>query len=111
MTSPPIGEAATLATFEDQGSALAVVQFAGVVAKVELGTVAAKVGLAHVVVGADHAALENGEEVFDRVAVLEATCGDIFPGAVIDGAVTVKFATSAGVNGAFNYGDSNYQLR
>ena len=44
--------------------------------------VAAKVCFAHVVIRADHAALENGEEVFGGVAVLEATSGHIFLGAV-----------------------------
>ena len=68
LVSPPIGEALTLSALEDHRGALAVRDLAGVVAKVELGGVAAKVRFAHVVVGADDAALEDGEEVLDRVA-------------------------------------------
>ena len=59
-----------------------VVQLAGVVAEIELCGVAAKVRFREVMVGADHAALEDREEVFDRIGVLEAARGDIFAGAV-----------------------------
>ena len=58
-TSLPLGEAATLATLDDERNALAVAYFARVVAKVKLGKVAAKVCLAHVVVGSDHTPLED----------------------------------------------------
>ena len=53
------------------------------------------------VIGADHAALEDGEEVFSGVAVLETAGGDIFLGAVVHDAVAVKLAAHAGINDAF----------
>jgi hypothetical protein len=96
---PPIGEAATDHAFDDQICALPVVHVAGVVAQIELAAVAAKVGFAKVVIGADHAALEDREEVFGGVGVLEAARGDVFAGRVIDNRVTVKLAAHAGVNG------------
>src|SRR5690606_17854154 len=68
---------------------------AGVVSKIEFGTVTAKVRFAHVVVGADHAALEDGEEIFGGVGVLEAARGDVFASAVIDLAVAVELAAHA----------------
>lgn len=46
--------------------------------------------LAHVVIGADHATLEDREEVFGGVGVFEALGRDILASAVIDRAVTVK---------------------
>lgn len=57
--NPPIGQALTLGPFQDKGCALAVCHVAGVVAKVELFAVAAKVRFAHVMIDTDHAALEN----------------------------------------------------
>ena len=57
--SPPIGQALALHALQDDASAVAVAHGAGVIAKVELAAVAAQVSLAHVVVGADHAALED----------------------------------------------------
>jgi hypothetical protein len=98
--SPPIGKTATLATLEDGCSALSIGHVAGVVAQIELGTVAAKVSLAHVVIGADHAALEDGEEVFSGIGVLEAAGGDVFLGRVIDAAVTVELAAHAEIDRA-----------
>jgi hypothetical protein len=68
LISPPIGEALALHALEDDGGALTIVHGTGVVAKIELTAVAAQVSLAHMVVGADHATLEDGEEVS---AVLE----------------------------------------
>ncbi len=61
--SPPIGQALALHTLQNDAGALAVAHGAGVVAKIELTAVAAKVSLAHVVIGADHATLEDAEEV------------------------------------------------
>ena len=58
-------------------------------------------GLAHVVVGADQAALEHREEVLSGVGMLEAAGGDVFLGAVVHDRVTVKLAAYAGVNGGF----------
>ena len=78
-----------------------VIVLAGVVAEIELCGLAGKVRFAHKVLGADDAALEDREEVFDCVAVLEAAGGDVFAGAVVDGAVTVKLAANACVNAAF----------
>jgi len=101
LVSPPIGEAATLATLEDQGGALAIVHVAGVVAQIELGAVAAKVCFTHVVIGADHAALEDGEEIFGGVAVLEAARGDVFLGAVVHDRVTVELFAHAVIDRAF----------
>ena len=82
--NPPIGQATAYSALQDGRSALAIVHIAGVVAQIELGTVAAKVRLAHMVIGADHAALENREEVFGGVAVLEAAKGYLFASAVIN---------------------------
>ena len=70
QTSPPIGEALAFHAFDDDRGALAIGHAASVVAQIELAAVAAKVSLAHVMIGADHAALENGEEVFGGVAML-----------------------------------------
>ena len=100
-TNPPIGQAATLAALQDHRGVLAVVQLAGVVAKVELPAVAAKVRFAHVVISADDAALEDREEVFGGVAVLEATGSDILLGAVVHDAVPSEFAAHSGVDRRF----------
>ena len=99
--NPPIGQATANAALQDQCSALPVVHIAGVVAQIELGTVAAKVRLTHMVIGANYTAFENGEEVFSGVAVLETARCDILAGAVVDRAVPVKFAAHAGVDRAF----------
>ena len=56
--------------------------FAGVVAQIEPMAVAAKVRVAQVVRGADHAALDDREGVFDRMGVLDAAGGDMLAGAV-----------------------------
>ena len=69
-----------------------------VIAEIELCGVAGKVRLAHVVIGADHAALKDRKEVFDRVVVLETACRDVLAGAVVDLAVSVELATDAGVD-------------
>ena len=90
----------TSAALKNFGSAFRVGQFAGVVAKVELGTVAAKVSLAHVVIGANHTALEDGEEVFSGVGVVEHAA-HIFLGAVVHRAVVGELAAYLGVDGAF----------
>ncbi len=99
--SPPIGQALAFHALQNDAGAFAVAHSAGVVAKVELAAVAAKVRFAHVVIGADHAALEDREEILGGVAVLEAASGDVFAGAVIDGAVSGELAAKAGVNGRF----------
>jgi hypothetical protein len=51
------------------------------------------VSLAHVVIGADHAALEDREEVFGGVGVLEATGGDVLAGAFALTLATWKLRT------------------
>ena len=98
---PPIGKALAGDALQGQIRAFVIVQLAGVVAEVELCGVAAKVRFAKVVVGANHAALEDRKEVFDRVAVLEAARSDVFAGAVVYAAVTAKFAAKAGIDRAF----------
>ncbi len=57
--------------------------------------------LSHMVVGADHAALENGEEVFSGVAVSKAAHANILTGRMNDGRVPCKLAANAGVDRAF----------
>jgi hypothetical protein len=99
--SPPIGQTLANRPHEGRVSALGIVHLAGVVAEVELGGVSSKVRLAHVVIGADHAALEDRKEVLDRVAVLEPAGRDVLAGAVIDRPVAMELATDAGVNAAF----------
>jgi len=100
FVSPPIGEAATDAAFEDFVSACRIRQLAGVVAQIELRTVAAKVGFAHVVIGADHAALEDGEEVFSGVGVVEHAA-HVFLDTVVHRAVIRELAAHLAVDGAF----------
>ena len=72
MIRPPIGEAFASNALERNVRALVVRVFAGIITEIELRRVAMQVGLAQVVIGADHAALEDGEEVFDRVGVEHA---------------------------------------
>ena len=69
-----------LADCADNGkvSAFGIGDLAGVVAEIELAAVAAEMRFAHVVIGADHTALEDGEEIFSRVAVLETARNDVF---------------------------------
>lgn len=50
FVSPPIGKAAAFGPPENEGSAFTVIHVAGVVPKIELGAVAAKVRFAHVVI-------------------------------------------------------------
>ena len=50
FVSPPIGKAAALGPPENEGSAFTVIHVAGVVTKIELGTVVAKVRFAYVVI-------------------------------------------------------------
>lgn len=55
--NPPIGQATSFAALENECSALAIGHSAGVIAKGELAGMAATVGFAHRVIGADHARL------------------------------------------------------
>ena len=87
LVNPPIGQALAFHALEGDGSTVRVVKGAGVVAEVELPAVAAKVGFREVVIGSDHATLEEGEEVFGGVGVLEAARGHILLDGVIDDAV------------------------
>ena len=57
--SPPIGQALALHALQDDAGTVAVAHGASVVAKIEFAAVAAQVSLAHVAIGADHAALED----------------------------------------------------
>ena len=101
FVSPPIGEATAFTTFENERSGLAIGDRARVVAQVKFSAVAAKVRFAHVVIGTDHAALEDRKEIFSGVAVLEPAGGDIFTGTVVHGVVIGKFAAHTGVDRAF----------
>src|SRR3546814_17525868 len=94
LVSPPIGKALTFDAAKGFVGTLCVSDLAGVVTEIKLGTVAGQMGFAHVVIGSDHAALEDREEVFDRVGVLDAARGDVLAGAVVDGAVSVKLAAN-----------------
>ena len=62
-----------------------------VVAEIELGRVAMQMRLADVEIAAVDPALEDREEVFDRVGMPERSA-DIFLGAVVDGAVSAELA-------------------
>ena len=84
--SPPIGEALPADVGKVHVGTNAVILFAGVVAEIELRRVAMQVALAKVVIGADHATLEDRKEVLDRVAVVDAR-GDIFLRSVVGGAM------------------------
>src|SRR3546814_18479164 len=64
---------------------------AGVVTEIKFGGVAGKGRLAHVVIGADDAALEDREEVFGGVAVRKPLVADILLLAVVDGGVSAHF--------------------
>jgi hypothetical protein len=78
-----------------------VVQQARVVAEIELCGVAAKVRFREVVIGSDHAALEDRKEVFGGVAVLPTARGDILLRAVVDLAVVGELATDADIDRRF----------
>ncbi len=69
-TSPPIGQTAAFHALQDKGCTLTVVVGLGRVAHVKLGKVAVHVRGAHVMIGADYAALEDGKEVLGGVTVV-----------------------------------------
>ena len=60
-----------------------------------------QMGLAGVVIHADDAPLEDREEIFGGVGMLEPAIGDIFLRAVIDLVVRAELATNLGIDGAF----------
>src|SRR5690348_14036234 len=91
LTNPPIGEAAALHALENVGGALCVALVLGRVAKIELGKVAVHVSGAHVVIGADNAALEDAEEVLGGVAVVTVATAELAD-AVKRGAVLRELA-------------------
>src|SRR3546814_17833576 len=101
VVSPPLGKGLTFDAAKGLVCTRGVSDLAGVATEIKLGTVAGQMGFAHVVICSDHAALEDREEVFDRVGVLEAARGDVLAGAVVDGAVSVKLAANAGVDATF----------
>ena len=70
-----------------------------VLPEIELGSIAMQVRFAHVKVAAEHAALEDRKEVFDRVGMPELR-PDIFLDRVVDGAMPAKLPTYAGVDWA-----------
>jgi hypothetical protein len=70
QTNPPIGKATAFHALENVAGAFRVALVLGRVAKIELGKVAVHMGSAHVVIGADDAALEDGEEILGGVAVI-----------------------------------------
>src|SRR3546814_19643184 len=76
--------------FRSRG-AVCISHVAGVVTEIKFGGVAGKVRLAHVVIGADDAALEDREEVFGGVAVRKPLVADILLLAVVDGGVSAHF--------------------
>jgi hypothetical protein len=65
-----MGQALALDALEGEVRALAIAEVFDVVTKIELGGVAVQMALSHVVIGADHAALEDRKEVLDRVGVV-----------------------------------------
>jgi hypothetical protein len=69
LTSPPIGKAASGDALERFFATLEIIALARVVAEVELDAVAVQMLRAHVVVGADNAALEDAEIALDSVRV------------------------------------------
>lgn len=66
---PPIGKATAFHALEDDSGAFAVRHFAGVVAQIEFAAVAVQMGRAQMVIGADHAALENREEILCAIGM------------------------------------------
>ena len=89
--SPPIGETLPADVGKVHVGANAVVLFAGVVTEIELRRVAVQVALAKVMIGADHATLEDRKEVFDGVAVSLST--DILAAGVKHGTMRSELAT------------------
>ena len=81
--------------------AFTVCQLAGVVTKIELAGVATKMRFAHMEIGANDAAFENGKEIFGGIRMLVTAVLHIFLGAVIGGVVSGKLAANAGINRAF----------
>lgn len=69
FVSPPIGKALAADPLEGFVRAFKVIQLACVVAKVELSDVALEVRFADMVINTSDPALEDGEEVFDRVGM------------------------------------------
>ena len=99
--NPPIGWALADCALQGHRSAFPVGDGAGIVTEVKFSTVARQVRFAHMVIGSDHAALQNGKEVFNRVAMLEAPGVNILAGTVIDRAVSGELAPDAGIDHAF----------
>lgn len=100
-TSPPIGEALAFRSGKNSGGAFAIAHFAGVIAKIELFAVATKVRFAHVVIGSDHAPLENLKEGFGGVGVHEATVTEVLFSRMIHRLMTVHFTAHSGKNWRF----------
>jgi hypothetical protein len=71
--------------------------FAVVVSEIELGSIAMQVRLADVEIAAVNAALEDREEVFDRIGVPESGA-HVFLGAVVHGAVAGEIASKRSVD-------------
>src|SRR3546814_9075450 len=65
----PIGQTLADNATQDRVGALFVSVGLGGIAEVEFGQVAVHVGLAHMMIGADHAALQDREEVFSGVGM------------------------------------------
>ena len=94
VVNPPIGETAAFHALQDIGGAIAVGFVLSRVAKIELGKVTVHVRGAHVVIGADNAALEDGKEILGGVAVNAARTRELAD--AVDGrSVLRELATDA----------------
>lgn len=69
---PPIRQALAFHTLQSERGTLSIGDGASVVAEIKFRGVAAKMGFAHVMIGADVAALEDGEEILSGVGVIDA---------------------------------------
>src|SRR6185437_15364137 len=105
FTNPPIGKALAACASEQIVGALGVFNAkrrAAVISEIKFREVAVQVSLAAMLVGAEHAALEHREHVFDGVGVdgLITFVADVFTSRVIDGAVLVELFAKLGVEAA-----------
>ena len=76
---------------------------AAVVAEIEFRQITVKVSLAAMLVNAEHAALEHGKHVLNRVGVNNhiALAAGVFLGSVLDGSVLGIFAAGRDIEAAF----------
>jgi hypothetical protein len=93
---PPIGEALAPDAAKGLIGALGISTVPVVVAEIELAGVAAQMRFADMVINADDAALEDGEEILDRVRV-PATGLAVLARAVVDRLMLPELLASLGV--------------